>query len=262
MQQQLLLQTLNQHQQPQAMLNLQDDESDNKFVNQQFTTHEVDTMPADEEVQKSVNPFPDFGHILTENSNAQLPNECTTQDVFKFEEIYTFHCQKIFDQVCDLKSNAIENIWRAFWRTNASTDASSHYEERLSMTKFVNLCSMDCVVEWVKQADFLFYQFCVEILIPDVTGVLPTPLVSSIRNLGKSVEGWMREALVNMPERMRLTKMNVISTFSMTLRRYTSLNHLAQTVKNSMHNTGVMLSMLSDLNKVDFNYIKVKIQTT
>jgi hypothetical protein len=281
--QQIQLQSLQQQQQPQqliitqahTMVNVQNDEK-NKVVlqqqqqqqqqqqhqqqqqqPQQFISTEASSL-AVEEAQSNVNPLPNFGHILAENSNVQLPAECTVQDVLKFEEMYSLHCQKIFDQVCDLKSNAIESIWKGFWRaSNVNAETSAHYDEQLSMNKFYNLCAMDCVVDWVKQADFLFYQFCVEILIPDVTGVLPQTLVSSIRSLGKNVEQWMSQALVNMPERMRLAKMNVISTFSMTLRRYTSLNHLAQTVKNSMHNTGVMASMLIDLNKVDFNYIKV-----
>ena len=204
------------------------------------------------------NPMPNFGSINITDAS-QLPTDCSLTDLKTFENIYSYHCKKILSQVVDLKSNAIEQIWRSFWRVPHSNMADvAYYEEQLSMSKFTSLCEVPRVIEWVKQSDFFFYQFCVEILIPDVFGVLPPQLVQAIRNLAKCVENWMRGALVHIPEQMRNAKMNVISTFSMTLRRYTSLNHLAQTVKNSMLNPGVLVNMLSDVNKVDFNYIRVR----
>ncbi|XP_016401449.1 DNA-binding protein RFX2-like [Sinocyclocheilus rhinocerous] len=44
----------------------------------------------------------------------------------------------------------------------------------------------------------------------------------------------------------------VVSAFAQTLRRYTSLNHLAQAARAVLQNTSQINQMLSDLNRVDF----------
>ncbi len=45
--------------------------------------------------------------------------------------------------------------------------------------------------------------------------------------------------------------------FAQTLRRYTSLNHLAQAARAVLQNTAQITQMLSDLNRVDFTNVQV-----
>ncbi|TRZ06059.1 hypothetical protein HGM15179_021046, partial [Zosterops borbonicus] len=45
--------------------------------------------------------------------------------------------------------------------------------------------------------------------------------------------------------------------FAQTLRRYTSLNHLAQAARAVLQNTAQISQMLSDLNRVDFANVQV-----
>ncbi|XP_013922136.1 PREDICTED: DNA-binding protein RFX2 [Thamnophis sirtalis] len=47
-------------------------------------------------------------------------------------------------------------------------------------------------------------------------------------------------------------QVSVVSAFAQTLRRYTSLNHLAQAARAVLQNTSQINQMLSDLNRVDF----------
>nr|XP_047911907.1 transcription factor RFX3-like [Anser cygnoides] len=56
----------------------------------------------------------------------------------------------------------------------------------------------------------------------------------------------------NIPQRMIETKVATVSAFAQTLRRYTSLNHLAQAARAVLQNTSQINQMLSDLNRVDF----------
>lgn len=51
----------------------------------------------------------------------------------------------------------------------------------------------------------------------------------------------------------------MVSAFAQTLRRYTSLNHLAQAARAVLQNTSQINQMLSDLNRVDFANVQVKI---
>lgn len=51
--------------------------------------------------------------------------------------------------------------------------------------------------------------------------------------------------------------MGVVSAFAQTLRRYTSLNHLAQAARAVLQNTSQINQMLSDLNRVDFANVQV-----
>jgi regulatory factor X 1/2/3 len=51
-----------------------------------------------------------------------------------------------------------------------------------------------------------------------------------------------------------------VNAFSQTLRRYTSLNHLAQAARAVLHNPPQITQMLADLNRVDFHNIQEKEQ--
>lgn len=53
--------------------------------------------------------------------------------------------------------------------------------------------------------------------------------------------------------------MAVVSAFAQTLRRYTSLNHLAQAARAVLQNTSQINQMLSDLNRVDFANVQVNL---
>ena len=79
----------------------------------------------------------------------------------------------------------------------------------------------------------------------------------SIRTFGKSVDGWLRAALGHLPERLKTIKLTTINAFAMTLRRYTSLNHLAQAARAVLLNSTQVNQMLADLNKVDFHNVQV-----
>jgi regulatory factor X 1/2/3 len=203
--------------------------------------------------------MPNLGSINM--TNLQNNDKFTVNDVRKFEELYKKHCEKILDVVVGLKLNLIENFWHTFWRSPA-VSLNSVLEDELSTEKLLHLCETDEIIDFVKNCDYQFYQFSIEILIPDVLGSLPSHLVQSIRTLAKSVDNWMRNALVNIPERMKQMKINIINAFSMVLKRYTSLNHLAQTVRNSLTNENLLPQMHNDLSKVDFNYIKEQAKWT
>ena len=47
-------------------------------------------------------------------------------------------------------------------------------------------------------------------------------------------------------------------SFSQTLRRYTSLNHLAQAARAVLQNQTQITQMLADLNRVDFANVQVR----
>lgn len=54
-------------------------------------------------------------------------------------------------------------------------------------------------------------------------------------------------------------QVSAVNAFSQTLRRYTSLNHLAQAARAVLHNSGQISQMLSDLNRVDFHNVQEQV---
>lgn len=235
------------HQHQQQAQNTQHHQSQS-IIPSDLTEEDLNNMLADNKPQ-----IPEFATLNYET--LPLPANCTIDDVKKFQELYKYQCEKILELVVALKLLEIENVLHMFWRSPLI--GHKFYEDQLSTQKFMSLCELPEIIEYTKQCDYQFYQFCIEILIPDVLGALPTNLVQSIRQLGKHLDSWIRNALTNVPEAMKQSKMKIINTLSMTLRRYTSLNHLANTVKNSLQNENILSQMLHDITKVDFAYIKV-----
>ncbi|KAJ8315895.1 hypothetical protein KUTeg_006553 [Tegillarca granosa] len=160
----------------------------------------------------------------------------------------------IVDVVVNLQFSLIEALWQGFWR-NQPVDlitADNDYEKRLPREKLYTLVKHDGVVKYVKRADYAFYQALVEVLIPDVLRPIPSSLTQAIRNFAKSLENWLKGAMTGVPDDMIKTKVSAVSAFAQTLRRYTSLNHLAQAARAVLQNTSQINQMLTDLNRVDF----------
>lgn len=67
----------------------------------------------------------------------------------------------------------------------------------------------------------------------------------------------MREALQDLDPILLRIKLGAVSALAQTLRRYTSLNHLAQAARAVLKNPTQINQMLIDLSRVDFNNVQV-----
>ncbi|KAL3267791.1 hypothetical protein HHI36_006920, partial [Cryptolaemus montrouzieri] len=151
----------------------------------------------------------------------------------------------------------VESLWREFWRSQYNNNGDECEEEKyLSKSKLFSLCSLEPVQDFMKHVDLLFYQNLIQVLVPDVLKPIPATLTQSIRNFAKNLENWLTHAMSGAPSAMLSVKLSAVSAFSSSLRRYTSLNHLAQAARAVLHNTTQISQMLADLNRVDFNSVR------
>uniref|UniRef100_A0AAR2KYD8 DNA-binding protein RFX2 n=1 Tax=Pygocentrus nattereri TaxID=42514 RepID=A0AAR2KYD8_PYGNA len=176
--------------------------------------------------------FIDMSHALPpfpslDLGSCPLPERITMNDVKKLQSIYRDHC---CSECCT--GHEIEGV--------------------IPSEKLIALCKFEPVKQWMRSCDHILYQALVEILIPDVLRPVPSTLTQAIRNFAKSLESWLTSAMSNFPQEIVRTKAAVVSAFAQTLRRYTSLNHLAQAARAVLQNTSQINQMLSDLNRVDF----------
>ncbi|XP_029938554.1 DNA-binding protein RFX2 isoform X4 [Salarias fasciatus] len=206
-------------------------------------------------------PTPDLG-------TQPLPERINLNDIKKLQTLYRDHCEATLDVVMNLQFHYIEKLWQTFWySTPPSSDGnttisnrSDHTDKRsdddleglIPREKLLALCKYEPIRLWMRSCDHILYQALVEILIPDVLRPVPSTLTQAIRNFAKSLEGWLTNAMTNFPQEIVRTKVAVVSAFAQTLRRYTSLNHLAQAARAVLQNTSQINQMLSDLNRVDF----------
>lgn len=202
--------------------------------------------------------LPEFPALDLEN--ILLQEGIALNDVKTFQLVYRRHCEASMDVVMNLQFQYIEKLWQSFWNSKtASSDttlAVSSSEESCEAVipkhKLVTMCKYDPIMKWMRSCDHILYQTLVEILIPDVLRPVPSTLTQAIRNFAKSLEGWLINAMSEFPQQIIQTKVGVVSAFAQTLRRYTSLNHLAQAARAVLQNTSQINQMLSDLNRVDF----------
>ncbi|XP_038633942.1 DNA-binding protein RFX2 isoform X3 [Scyliorhinus canicula] len=202
--------------------------------------------------------LPDF--IDAEVGSSPLPEDITLNEVKTLQTLYREHCEAMLDVVINLQFHYIEKLWQTFWHSTplpsdgASVTSVSEEESEavFPKEKLINLCKFEPIIKWMRNCDHVLYQALVEILIPDVLRPVPSALTQAIRNFAKSLEAWLMSAMNGFPQQMVRTKVGVVSAFAQTLRRYTSLNHLAQAARAVLQNTSQINQMLSDLNRVDF----------
>ncbi|XP_066128127.1 MHC class II regulatory factor RFX1 isoform X2 [Saccopteryx bilineata] len=201
--------------------------------------------------------LPDFSELDVQGK--VLPEGVGPGDIKAFQVLYREHCEAIVDVMVNLQFTLVETLWKTFWRYNLSQPSEApplavhdESEKRLPKASLVLLSKFEPVLQWTKHCDNVLYQGLVEILIPDVLRPIPSALTQAIRNFAKSLESWLTHAMVNIPEEMLRVKVAAAGAFAQTLRRYTSLNHLAQAARAVLQNTAQINQMLSDLNRVDF----------
>ncbi|XP_041475684.1 transcription factor RFX3-like isoform X3 [Lytechinus variegatus] len=195
--------------------------------------------------------LPDFKELIV--ATDLLPDGLDAEDVDVFQSLYREHCESILDVVVNLQFPLIEQLWHTFWRCPLpDTVLDEEQEKQLSKEKLFALCKLVPIQTYIKHYDHILYQGLVEVLIPDVLRPIPSALTQAIRNFAKSLEGWLRNSMSNSPPEMLSLKAGAVTAFAQTLRRYTSLNHLAQAARAVLQNTSQINQMLSDLNRVDF----------
>ncbi|KAM9856799.1 MHC class II regulatory factor RFX1-like isoform 2-T2 [Aulostomus maculatus] len=204
-------------------------------------------------------PLPDF--IDIDLQERPLPDGILLEHFKAFQTLYREHCEAILDVMVNLQFTLVETLWKSFWRFSQSSDTESlnlhnESEKRLPKSCLVVLCKFEPVLQWTRECDNILYQTLVEILIPDVLRPIPSALTQAIRNFAKSLENWLSGAMMNIPEEMVRIKVVCVCSFSQTLRRYTSLNHLAQAARAVLQNSAQINQMLSDLNRVDFTNVQ------
>uniref|UniRef100_A0A2K5NG45 DNA-binding protein RFX2 n=1 Tax=Cercocebus atys TaxID=9531 RepID=A0A2K5NG45_CERAT len=169
-------------------------------------------------------PAPDLGSVL-------LQDGVTLHDVKALQLVYRRHCEATVDVVMNLQFHYIEKLWFSFWNSKASSSdgPTSLPCPRFPRPLWLVLCGGDCHRTWASSSIEL-----------------------SSHCLSPCLEGWLTNAMSDFPQQVIQTKVGVVSAFAQTLRRYTSLNHLAQAARAVLQNTSQINQMLSDLNRVDF----------
>ncbi|XP_050023694.1 DNA-binding protein RFX2-like isoform X2 [Dermacentor andersoni] len=183
-----------------------------------------------------------------------LPEGLAKKDIEAFRRLYQDHCDAFLEAVMNLHFSTVESLWQDLWG-GAGNDCGEQ-DKGLSQSKLHLLCKCEAVQKFVQRADYQFYQNLVDVLIPDVLRPIPSSLTQAIRNFAKSLEGWLTSAMQGCPEDMVKIKIGAVSAFAQTLRRYTSLNHLAQAARAVLQNSSQINQMLSDLNRVDFHNVQ------
>ncbi|XP_024939248.1 DNA-binding protein RFX2 isoform X3 [Cephus cinctus] len=200
--------------------------------------------------------IPEFPEIVVGHGSS-LPEDCTLEDIDTFRSIYREHCEAFLDAVLNFEFATVESLWREFWRSQDNNNGDECEEEKyLSKTKLYQMCKCSEVQDFIRRVDYTFYQNLVEVLMPDVLRPIPSSLTQSIRNFAKGLESWLTSAMNDCPEEMMQIKLTAVSAFAQTLRRYTSLNHLAQAARAVLQNSSQINQMLADLNRVDFHNVQ------
>ncbi|XP_050437587.1 DNA-binding protein RFX2-like isoform X2 [Adelges cooleyi] len=204
------------------------------------------------------NAVPEFPDIILDE--LQLDDNCTLEDVDTFKNLYREHYEAFLDAIMTLEFGTIESLWREFWRSQDNNNDECEEEKYLSKEKLYSLSKCKTLQLFVKTVDFLFYQNLVKVLIPDVLRPVPGTLTQAIRNFSKGLESWLTSAMQGCPEEMISIKVTAVSAFAQTLRRYTSLNHLAQAARAVLQNYTQINQMLTPVLNAFFFYTEWSIK--
>lgn len=181
--------------------------------------------------------LPDF----PKPSKLTLPEDVSQEKVKTFLIMYRAHCQRILDTILRANFGEVQNFLVHFWQ-----GMPSHMLEVLSCSEVVDL---------IGQCDTILYKAISGVLIPGTLQPLPASLTQAIRQFAQQLDEWLTESLTHLPEPLQKKKLAVAKSFSHSLRRQTSLTHLAQAARTVLHSAEPVSQMLNDWKQIDFEGI-------
>lgn len=155
-----------------------------------------------------------------------------------FSKPYHAHLKDVLKTLCQANFSAVMEKWSQFWGVIAA-----HFRDMLGTPQGI---------EHVDRCDAIFFDTLGTALFTDVLCSMPEDLTKEIRYFAKCMEPWMKTALEGYPELLVAKKVVRVRAFAHALRRYTSLNHLAQAAAHVLRDSAQTQQMLRDIACVDF----------
>ncbi|XP_047986381.1 transcription factor RFX3 [Leguminivora glycinivorella] len=174
-------------------------------------------------------------------------HELPPSSLTALQEHHREHGVEFLEAVAALDIAAVERSRRNFWRRPPAA---------LCRRVLYRLAARKDVAAWLRRADLELYQRAVELLLPDVLRPIPPQLTQAIRNFAKSLESALAAGSGCAPAAASRAQASAAAALAAALRRYTSLNHLAQAARAVLANQHQIQQMLSDLNRVDFRVVR------
>ncbi|XP_050342812.1 transcription factor RFX3 isoform X2 [Nymphalis io] len=171
-----------------------------------------------------------------------LPEDITQEALQQLREQHRQHGVEFLEAVAALDTGAVERSRRAFWRRAGRAG--------------LRLAARRDVCAWLRRAELRLHQRAVDLLLPDVLRPIPSQLTQAIRNFAKSLESALAAGSSGAPALAARAQSSAAAALAAALRRYTSLNHLAQAARAVLNNQHQIQQMLSDLNRVDFRVVR------
>ncbi|XP_032220990.2 DNA-binding protein RFX6 isoform X3 [Nematostella vectensis] len=180
------------------------------------------------------------GTLLPDFPNPQLlelPQGISQDKVETFVIMYKTHCQCILDTAINANFDEIKNFLLHFWQ-----GLPDH---------LLPLMDTEVVSDVVCVCDSILYKVLMDVLLPSSMQDVPEGLLADIRSFARHLEVWVASATEELPEYVKLAKLQIVRRFAQSIRRQTSFLHLAQTARPVLNSAELLEQMICDLDKVD-----------
>ena len=188
---------------------------------------------------KSSSGLPDFPPITV----FHLPVELDPSHVKLLVMMSRGHAERLYDSIVQARFFDVETVLKHFW-----FELPSHIHGLFDYPEILN---------YIVCCDRILYDASVNALIPDVIQRLPIGLIQSLRQFSRQFEQYMNESLVmRFSQSLRHYKLAAARHFGQKLRRYSSVNHLAQAAANVLESHEQAMQMIHDFSKIDLENVR------
>eukprot|EP00051_Salpingoeca_urceolata_P029587 m.490342 g.490342 ORF g.490342 m.490342 type:complete len:493 (-) comp27843_c0_seq1:147-1625(-) len=163
-----------------------------------------------------------------------------------FCSAYNTHCQEALRAICAAEFEVVRTLWTQFWGT--------------AVKIYTSLLNSDEGMQLVSQCDEKFWAAVEFALVVDPLCRVPESLIKEIRQFAKTMESVHVDAMQGLSEAFVLCRTTRIRALAKVIRRYTSLNHLAQAARTVVANAEQVGQMFKDVNCVDFRAVQAQVQ--
>ncbi|KAJ1514550.1 hypothetical protein HMI56_000228 [Coelomomyces lativittatus] len=184
--------------------------------------------------------LPDFPTFTKQT----VPVGFTLEEIDQFMQLYRLQAYQFLELMQKLQFNHLEVLLRNFW---------SHLPDPFRL--LVNTPeTIECIWRW----DSLMYDTILRDILPSPLQQLPIQVTQALRHCSRQLESWLLSAMEGYYPMLVARKVEMAKVFGQQLKRYTSLNFLAQGAALVLESAENMHLMFTEWSKLDFEGIKVQ----
>jgi len=187
----------------------------------------------------------------------------TKEELLQFFTLYVEHFEASISAINNNQFEYISAIWNAFWRHPSIDSANASHkiiDQRLPRQTLNLMCQKKSIINFVYEADNLFYQKFSEYIFPTILCGFDDVTIMNLKNATCDLHAYLRTATIHMGAGLIEAKQKALENFLVHTKDLSSMCHAIESVKVIFKSKSCLAQARADYAIVDSEAMRQRVK--